>query len=225
MRAVLVAAMIAVGCVSCLRAAAFECTSDAQCTRAGAQGTCEAVGFCSLPDATCMTGRRFSEASGKYTQQCVGEMGNGSDASVDGPVDAGVIVPDGLGCPVGYATLSGVPNRAYRRISTLTSWDNQVTACRGDGANVYLAVPDDATELQAILTLASSDVWVGIGDAATEGSFVTVLGATPAVLPWAAGQPDDSGGGSDCVMALKASTTYDDKRCSTGGIAVCECEP
>jgi hypothetical protein len=91
---------------------------------------------------------------------------------------------------------------------------------------VYLAVPDDATELQAILTLAASDVWVGIGDAATENTFVTVLGGVPAILPWAAGQPDDSGGGgSDCVMALSASATYDDRRCSTTAIAVCECEP
>lgn len=218
MRAALVTAMIASGC---LKAAAFECASDPQCTRAGAQGTCEAVGFCSFPDAACTSGRRFGEASGKYTQQCVGEVGDGSDASIDGNAP----LPDGLGCPVGYATLTGVPNHVYRRIATSTSWDSQVTACRDEGANVYLAIPDDATELQAILTLASSDVWVGISDIATENSFVTVLGGVPAILPWAATQPDDSGGGSDCVLALSASATYDDRRCPALAIAVCECEP
>jgi Lectin C-type domain len=218
MRAVLVTALAASGC---LRAAAFECASDVQCTRTGAQGTCEAVGFCSFPDATCGSGRRFGEVSGTYTQQCVGEGGDGSDASIGG----GVTVPDGLGCPIGYAILTGVPNRVYRRIATATTWDSQVTACRADGANVYLAIPDSATELQAILTLASSDAWVGVGDATTENSFVTVLEGAPAFLPWAAGQPDDSGGGSDCVTALSASATYDDRRCSADAIAVCECEP
>ena len=218
MRAALVTAMIASGC---LKAAAFECASDPQCTRAGAQGTCEAVGFCSFPDATCTNGRRFGDVSGKYTQQCVGEVGNGSDAAIDG----GFMVPDGLGCPVGYATLTGVPNRVYRRIGTSTSWQNQVMACRADGANVYLAIPDDATELLAILTLASSDVWVGVDDIATENSFVTVLGGAATFLPWAPLQPDNSGGSSDCVLALHASDTYDDKRCSNGAIAVCECEP
>ncbi len=213
MRATLVTAMLASGCI---RAAAFECTSDPQCTRAGVQGTCESVGFCSFPDDTCASGHRFGDVSGKYTQQCVGD-----GASIDG----GITIPDGLGCPVGYATLSGIPNRAYRRIGTASAWQDQVTACQADGANVYLAVPDNATELQAILTLASSDVWVGVSDIAVEGSFVTVLGAAATFLPWAAGQPDNSGGGSDCVTALSASATYDDKRCSNAAIAVCECEP
>jgi len=218
MRAALVMAMLASGC---LKAAAFECASDPQCTRAGTQGTCETVGFCSFPDSTCTSGRRFGDVSGPYTQRCVGDVAGGSDAAIDG----GFTVPDGLGCPVGYAILTGVPNRVYRRIGTAETWDSQVTACRADGANVYLAIPDSATELQAILTLASSDVWVGIGDAVTENSFVTVLGGVPAFLPWAANQPDDSGGGSDCVMALSASATYDDRRCITTASAVCECEP
>jgi lectin-like protein len=218
MRAMLITAMLASGCI---KAGAFECTSDPQCTRAGVQGTCEAVGFCSFPDATCPNGRRFGDVSGTYTQQCVGGVGGGSDAAID----SGVIIPDGLGCPVGYATLTGIAKHVYRRIGAADSWQNQVAACQADGANVYLAVPDDATELQAILTLASTDAWIGVDDLTTENSFVTVLGSAATFLPWAAGQPDDSGGGSDCVTALSASATYDDKRCSTVAIAVCECEP
>jgi len=221
MRAALITAMIASGCI---KAAAFECASDPQCIRAGVQGTCESVGFCSFPDTNCASGRRFGDVSGKYTQQCVGEVGEGSDASVDAPIDSGIVIPDGLGCPVGYATLTGVPNHVYRRIGTSSSWQNQMTACHADGANVYLAVPDNATELQAILTLAGSNVWVGVDDLAIENSFVTVLGGAATFLPWTIGQPDNSGD-SDCVQALTGSATYDDKRCSTSAIAVCECEP
>jgi hypothetical protein len=218
MRAALVTALLASGCI---KAAAFVCTNDPQCTRAGVQGTCESVGFCSFPDSTCASGRRFGDVSGTYTQQCVGDVGSGSDASID----SGVIIPDGLGCPVGYATLTGIAQHVYRRIGTANPWQNQVAACQADGANVYLAVPDDATELQAILTLASTDVWIGVDDLTTENSFVTVLGSAATFLPWAALQPDDSGGGSDCVLALSASANYDDRRCSTSAIAVCECEP
>jgi hypothetical protein len=214
MRAAPIIAMIASGCI---KPAAFECTSDPQCTRAGLQGTCEQVGFCSFPDTTCASGRRFGEVSGSYMRQCVGDAGAGRDA--------GIQVPVGLGCPVGYATLTGIPDHVYRRIAKMDSWDHQVTACQADGANVYLAIPDDATELQGILTLASTDAWIGVDDIATENRFVTVLEAAPTLLPWAAGQPDDSGGGSDCVLALSASATYDDRRCSNAQIAVCECEP
>jgi hypothetical protein len=218
MRAALVMAMLASGC---LKAAAFECASDPQCVREGTQGTCEAVGFCSFPDPTCTSGRRFGEVSGRYTQQCVGDIAGGADAAIDGSFR----VPEGLGCPLGYALLNGTSNHVYRRIGTAAAWQSQVTACRDAGANVYLAVPDNATELRAILTFASSDVWVGLSDVAVENSFVTVLDRVPGFLPWAAGQPDDSGGGSDCVEALSASTTYDDRRCSTTAVAVCECEP
>jgi hypothetical protein len=218
MRAVLVMAMFVSGC---LKEAAFECTSDPQCTRGGTQGTCEAVGFCSFPDRTCASGRRFGDVSGMYTQRCVGDHEGGADVAIDG----GFAVPDGLECPVGYAILTGAPDHAYRRISTAAAWQNQVTACRDEGANVYLAIPDSETELRAILTFASSDVWVGISDVAVEASYVTVHDTVPGFLPWAAGQPDDSGGGSDCVQALSASATYDDRRCSNSVIAVCECEP
>jgi hypothetical protein len=220
MRAAPILAMITSGCI---RAAAFVCTSDPQCTRAGVQGTCEQVGFCSFRDVTCASGRRFGDVSGSYTQRCVGDIGASPDAAIDG----GLQVPDGLGCPAGYSILTGISNHVYRRIGTIDTWDQQMKSCQKEGANVYLAIPDNAIELQGILTLASTDVWIGLDDLAAENSFVTVLEAAATFLPWATGQPDDSGGagGSDCVLALSAPASYDDKRCSASAIAVCECEP
>jgi Lectin C-type domain len=219
-------AVVAIAATGCLKAAAFPCTSNEQCTKNGALGTCESVGFCSFPDGECASGRRFGSLSGTFANQCVGDGDAGVDSPFDAPIDM-VVLPDGLGCPVGYATLTGVPTHAYRRIGTLTNWQNQVNACKADGANVYLVIPDDATELQAILTLAGGPTWVGVNDITTEGTFVTVLGGAATYLPWASGQPDNSGnqGGSDCVEALVGGT-YDDKRCAaTSLIAVCECEP
>jgi hypothetical protein len=221
------AAALALAASGCLKAAAFPCTSDAQCMRDGMLGTCESVGFCSFPDGGCASGRRFGSLSGSFANQCVGgDTDGGVDSLFDSPID-NMELPDGLGCPVGYATLTGVPTHAYRRIGNATSWQNQVNTCKADGANVYLVIPDDATELQAILTLAGGNTWVGIDDIAVEGSYMTVLGGAATFLPWAAGQPDNSGPGtgSDCIEALVGGT-YDDKRCSaTTAIAVCECEP
>jgi hypothetical protein len=99
---------------------------------------------------------------------------------------------------------------------------NQVTACSGEGANVYLAFPADAAELTAITTLAGANVWIGVSDSATEGTFLTVLGGTPYV-PWAAGEPDN-GGNQDCVEATTTGEV-DTLTCSSQRIAVCECEP
>jgi len=204
----IVAATIAAGCV---KASDFQCAADSVCIHADVQGTCESNGYCSFPDTSCSSGKRFGALSGSSADQCVG-AGSGSDGGV----------PDGLGCPVGYATLSGIPNHAYRRLPAGT-WTVVRDACRADGANVYLTIPNDAVELQAILTLAGGDTWLGIEDMVTEGSFETVLGGAATFLPWAAGQPDDAAN-SDCVEGL-ASQTYDDRRCSSSVIAVCECEP
>jgi hypothetical protein len=55
----------------CVRAGAYVCTRDQECTLAGAQGTCELVGYCSFPDPTCSDGRRYGEQAGPYASQCV----------------------------------------------------------------------------------------------------------------------------------------------------------
>jgi hypothetical protein len=101
---------------------------------------------------------------------------------------------------------------------------NHSTACTAEGANVYLAIPDNMTELSALVTLAGADFWVGIDDITVEGAYKTVHGTTPTFLPWAPGEPDN-GGNQDCVEALAASTKLATLQCNTARIAVCECEP
>jgi hypothetical protein len=63
------AIVVVVGLAGCFKPAAFPCDVDADC---GPGGTCEPVGFCSFVDATCSSGRRFGEASGSFSNQCVG---------------------------------------------------------------------------------------------------------------------------------------------------------
>jgi hypothetical protein len=72
MRLALLAFAAATTAGGCIRAAQFHCDMNADCVHGGIVGTCEAVGYCSFADATCVDGRRFGDASGMYSGQCVG---------------------------------------------------------------------------------------------------------------------------------------------------------
>jgi hypothetical protein len=126
-------------------------------------------------------------------------------------------------CPATYMALPGVATHVYRAIPAAQTWGVQRNACTADGG--YLVEPDDAAELAAVNMLAGAvEIWIGITDQATEGTFLTGRGAAPAFLPWETGQPDDAPqGGADCVRS-SATGTYADDRCNTTRRAVCECE-
>ena len=237
-RALIVVVLVVVA-TGCLRPGTFACAADVDCTRGGEQGACEAIGRCSFLDQTCASGRRFGELSGASSNRCVGEAvtdGGVPDAGEDGapPTDAppGDAPPGDAppadapsGCPAGYGALPGLAStHRYRRLPAAAGWTNQRAACGAEGANVYLAIPDDAAELAAILTLAEASAWVGISDAATEGVFVTVLGVPATFLPWAPGEPDNQGN-QDCVRALSPAATFETLGCAIPAIAVCECAP
>jgi hypothetical protein len=200
----------------CLRSTEYHCSDSAQCSG----GVCESVGFCSFSDTSCPSGQRFGESAGSYANECVGDaIGDaGVDAPGDGPVS---------GCPASYAAVSGGQgNHVYRATMNSATWDAQRTACAADGANAYLAIPDDAGELMAIngLFMFSNTYWVGVGDAATEGVYLNVKGDPQTFLPWAGGQPNNNGD-SDCVEVNRFDRTFNDTRCGGQNRAVCECEP
>ncbi|MCA9659584.1 MAG: hypothetical protein KC486_14650 [Myxococcales bacterium] len=67
---------------ACMTASSFACTGDAECTHAGAQGVCEDSGFCSFPDESCASGRRYGEFSGNgLGGACVDGAGSDSATS------------------------------------------------------------------------------------------------------------------------------------------------
>jgi hypothetical protein len=210
---------------SCLRQTEFNCATNAQC---GPSGTCQlvgaSVGYCSFPDSEC--GQRFGESAGPYANQCVGMQGGG-DGSIT--IDARMI--DGApvsGCPASYTALPNAPTNTHRymRVPQDKNWNEQVAFCmQTSPATAYLAIPNDAEELTALFTLAgNAPFWIGISDTATEGTFVTVRGATATFLPFAV--PPDGGTTENCVAAT--GTNFSDEKCTGGGSnrpAVCECEP
>lgn len=64
----LAAAMGTGASLGCTSAPTFQCSDDASC---GPSGTCEANNFCSFPDTTCPSGRRYGDFSEEYGQRCV----------------------------------------------------------------------------------------------------------------------------------------------------------
>ncbi len=51
------------GPLGCGQATVFECEQAEQCSRGGEMGTCEADGYCSFPDPSCPSERRYGELS------------------------------------------------------------------------------------------------------------------------------------------------------------------
>lgn len=209
----------------CLRSTEFHCSDSTQC----AGGTCQSVGFCSFEDSGCPSGQRFGESAGSYAGQCTDGSGP-DDAGMDMALDDAMVdAPDMMVmmCPASYAAVTGAPaNRVYRLINTSANWDAQRAACAADGANAYLAIPDDATELMAINTLAPANVdyWIGVNDLMTEGTYVNVKGAAQTFLPWDNGQPNNINN-ADCVEVHQNNRTWNDTTCmTTQSRAICECE-
>lgn len=71
---------------------AFHCDTTDQC----AGGTCEPEGFCSFPDSSCPSGKRFGELGGSLAGTCVGATptdGAVDMESDDAPTDTPIDVP------------------------------------------------------------------------------------------------------------------------------------
>jgi len=204
----------------CLRSTQFACTQDTEC---GATGRCEtAVGYCSVPNAACAdTQRSYGDSAGAgLANRCVPGGAPGLDAGMDGPVPIDAPV---TGCPSPYAAVAGSAHRY--KVLTNISWDTAKTECDRTSTAAYVAVPDDATELTNLATVANAlPFWIGVDDKMTTGAFVTQKNLPATFLPWATGEPDQSNPPQECVNAVSATEIATEK-CGTSHTAVCECEP
>jgi hypothetical protein len=227
MRAMLILFVLANA--GCLRKTEFQCSDDNAC---GATGRCETTGYCSFIDNDCSSGRRYDNSAGTYAGQCTGGGTIGDGGTVDSPpnaTDGGTTdTPSTAGCPAGYAALTGAQaGHLYKLLVIAENWATQEAACQATSASSHLAVPDDLAELTALDALAASNYWLGITDAAVEGTWRNVLGATQTFLPWQPPAPDNAGGGQgeDCVEGLPTTHTINDRRCQDKLPTVCECVP
>ncbi len=194
-----------------------------------------AVAACSFSHGAASEQPDAGAGSADAARDASGSAGGSADAAVDGP-------PAARTCPSGYVTLSGAPaTKKYR----IFNWDNSTSkdqsqawtaakqTCITDGT--HLAFPVDAAELTALRGAITVDptsnyFWLGLTDAAREGTWLTVLGDPAPYLPWAMGQPNNgmgpggSGQPENCALATPANGTIYDWLCGTPYPFACECE-
>lgn len=155
--------------------------------------------------------------------------------TVDGPrtidadptrIDARPGQPDAMPADCGglYVPVTGAnASHTYRARTSGTAWGMAQNNCAAEGA--YLVVIDDPEEDFALRAFMPDDpnsafFWVGVNDAAMEGTFVTSIGTAATYLPWTLGQP--TGPAEDCVL-LANTGGFSDWTCTAPQYYACEC--
>ena len=129
-------------------------------------------------------------------------------------------------------TLRPGDTHLYRHLGN-PQFDDAVETCQTDGA--YLARLDDADE-ETYVREKYGEVWIGVSDQETEGTFRNIASnnATVFIAPattvtyahWFPNEPNDAGGHEDCVYISGENGTWNDTSCDdTNHGAVCECDP
>ena len=140
--------------------------------------------------------------------------GDGIDQDCTGRADDAIDCPDCVA-----ATRLG---RNYAMCSRARTFDDARLACQAIGLD--LAVPGSRGEntfLQGLLSGgATSTSWLGLTDAAVEGTWRTVAGATLTFTSWEAGEPNNAGN-QDCTQMYE-SGNWDDLGCGSLLSALCE---
>ncbi|XP_068785673.1 low affinity immunoglobulin epsilon Fc receptor-like [Struthio camelus] len=100
-------------------------------------------------------------------------------------------------------------------------WAQAQGACQEQGAT--LVSIGDHQEQAFVASLAPShDVWIGLHDRSTEGTFEWADGSPLAYQNWGWGQPDEAAGGQDCV-AMGPHGSWADRACASApGGWLCE---
>ncbi|KAI8488107.1 hypothetical protein Bbelb_342250 [Branchiostoma belcheri] len=132
-----------------------------------------------------------------------------------------------LPCPEGYTKWRGTCLKVFM---TKKTFDQAAAACRADGGT--LAMPRDAETNAFLISLhksVSEAFWFGLHDQREEGRFEWMDGsALGPYSSWAPGQPDNYGGGKDCVLYSTQSFLKDkwfDYYCHLPFYFICQTAP
>ncbi|MDQ3366568.1 MAG: C-type lectin domain-containing protein [Myxococcota bacterium] len=154
-------------------------------------------------------------------------IGGGDDVPGDAPGDE-LVATDGplpdtmaIACPAGYQQ-TAIAGSKYKAVDDSETWTGAQAACLADGQ--HLVIFDDAVERSVVtMLLPGRDLWVGVSDRITLGTWTTVTGGAAVYLPWASGEPalDPL---ERCVEAESPGYALIEQSCSSGRRYICECD-
>jgi len=140
-----------------------------------------------------------------------------SEAIVDVPFDDTAPV----NCPQGYASI-GIAGSKYKPIDNSLTWSQAQAACVADGT--HLAIIDNINERSAVTgLLPTRDLWLGVTDRITIGTWRTVTGDIATYLPWDSSEPD-ADVTDRCVETEFPLYGFIDQDCTSDRRFVCECD-
>lgn len=123
----------------------FVCTDNAAC---GAGGICEGNGFCSFPDITCPSRRRFGDLGGPSAGQCVGGQSpvDGGDTPDGNLSDAG---PFCYGNPPYNPICFAAPPTGLVDVSKQTTFDT--VSLKGTGTMLTCVTPSSGGDGDCVI--------------------------------------------------------------------------
>ncbi len=110
--------------------------------------------------------------------------------------------------------------RLYRAFDNAVSFAEARQQCEDDGA--FLAVINDEDENEYVFGLLGRDVWIGLTDEETEGTFVWLNGDELAYDNWAEEEPNNSRNRED-FTELVDDGTWNDIDSNDPNRFICEC--
>lgn len=151
-----------------------------------------------------------------------GESCNGMDDDCDDVIDDSASCP----CPVEHYEGS-----TYQFCPFADTWENAAAAC--DVTGYHLVEINDAGENSTIYNLISVAAptkpwWIGFSDQATEGVWVWEGAGVSRYTNWAAKEPSNDAGSTDCAEINGYYPTYketwNDTYCDYSAYYICEVE-
>ena len=198
-RAVVLASLLGAltGCVSL---DAFRCTTSAECVLDGVTGTCDPTGTCSFSG---------SADAASVDAPTLPDVDAGPPRCGDGTIREHVEECDPPGATCTSSCLACAPPAVIASDGHCWELTGVGTYTSGHAACVvrpggHVASPISAEEnngpLVMMRALADDQVFVGLGDARTEGTYVYSTGEGTGSIPWAISEPN-GGDGENCVAA------------------------